>query len=109
VMVIVVALTAIAVYTTPTFSLGISLRILRYAFMVIAATLGLYGIVLVFIMMSIHVVNLKSFGVPYTTPYAPTLFKDWQDLILRGPRTMLTKRPDFLQTKDKKTAEKGER
>src|SRR5690625_792841 len=109
VMVIVIALTAIAAYTTPTFSLGISLRILRFAFMVIAATLGLYGIVLVFIMMSIHVVNLKSFGVPYTTPYAPTLFKDWQDLILRGPRTMLTKRPDFLRTKDKKTAEKGER
>lgn len=108
VMVIVVALTAIAVYTTPTFSLGISLRILRFALMVSAAIFGLYGIVLIFIMISIHVVNLTSFGVPYATPFAPTFLRDWKDLILRAPRSMLMKRPVFLQTEDDTTAEKGE-
>lgn len=108
VMVIVVALTAIAVYTTPTFSLGISLRILRFAFMIVAATFGLYGMVLVYIMINIHVVNLTSFGVPYATPFAPTLLRDWQDLILRAPRSILTKRPEFLQTEDETTAKKGE-
>ena len=108
IMVIVVALTAIAVYTTPTFSLGISLRILRFAFMFAAAALGLYGIVLVYIMINIHIVNLTSFGVPYSTPFAPTIVRDFKDLILRAPRSMLTKRPEYLQPEDPTAAEKGE-
>lgn len=108
IMVIVIALTAIASYTTPTFSLGISLRILRFAFMFAAAAFGLYGIVLVYIMINIHIVNLTSFGVPYSTPFAPTMLRDFKDLILRAPRTMLTKRPEYLQPEDPTAAAKKE-
>ena len=107
-MVIVIALTAIAVYTSPTFSLGISLRILRFAFMFAAAAFGLYGIVLVYIMINIHIVNLKSFGIPYSTPFAPTMLRDFKDLVFRAPRTVLTKRPEYLLPEDPTAAEKGE-
>lgn len=109
VMVIVIALTAIASFTTPTFSLGIALRILRFGFMLAAGLLGLYGVFLVYIMVNIHLVNLKSFGVPYTTPFAPTMLRDMKDLILRAPRLMLMKRPEYLQTEDVKSANKGEK
>lgn len=108
VMVIVIALTAIAAYTTPTFSMGISLRILRFVFMFAAATFGLYGVVLFYIMINIHIVNLTSFGVPYSTPFAPMMLRDLKDLVLRAPRSMLTKRPEYLQTDDATAAEKGE-
>jgi spore germination protein len=107
IMVIVIALTAIAAYATPTFSFGIALRILRFAFLLAAAIFGLYGIILVYIMINIHLVNLTSFGVPYSTPFTPTLLRDLKDLVLRAPRTMLTKRPEYLQTEDETTENKG--
>lgn len=109
VMLIVIALTAIAAFTTPTFSLSISLRILRFGFMFAAAFLGLYGVILVYVMINIHLVNLKSFGVPYATPFAPTMLGDMKDLVLRAPRFMLMKRPEYLQTEDEKSANKGEK
>ncbi|WP_102029141.1 spore germination protein [Salirhabdus sp. Marseille-P4669] len=102
IMVIVTALTAIASFTTPQYSVAISFRNLRYSFMFAAAILGLFGIVLVYIMINIHMVNLKSFGTPYTTPFAPVYFSDWKDLFIRSPLTMLGKRPSFYKTKDKK-------
>lgn len=107
VMIIIIALTAISAYTTPTFSLGIALRILRWAFIFASAIFGLYGIILVYIMINIHMVNLSSFGVPYSSPFAPTMLKDFKDLVLRAPRTMLTERPEYLKTEDETAADKG--
>ncbi|MFD1038917.1 spore germination protein [Virgibacillus byunsanensis] len=108
IMVIAVALTAIASFTLPSYSVAISFRMLRFAFMIAAAILGLYGIILVYIMINIHIVNLKSFGVPYSTPFAPSFINDWKDLVLRAPIPMLTKRPEYMQTSDEKSADKGE-
>ncbi|GIP64530.1 spore germination protein [Virgibacillus pantothenticus] len=101
IMVIVVALTAVASFTIPMYSVAISFRLIRFGFMVAAAFLGLYGIILVYIMVNIHIVNLKSFGIPYSAPYAPTFIKDWKDLVLRMPIPMLSSRPEHLQPNDK--------
>ncbi|WP_042141914.1 spore germination protein, partial [Paucisalibacillus sp. EB02] len=107
IMVIVIGLTAIAAFANPSFGIGITFRILRIGFIITASILGLFGIILVYIMINIHVVNLKSFGLPYSTPFAPTMVKDWKDLIIRAPMTMLTKRPNLLATEDSKSANKG--
>lgn len=101
IMVIVVALTAIASFALPSYSMGISLRIMRFYVMVAAAFLGLYGIILVYIMINIHLVNLKSFGIPYSVPFAPSVFTDWRDLVVRAPLLFNKKRPKFMQTEDK--------
>jgi spore germination protein len=101
VMVIVVAVTAIASFTLPSYSFGIVTRIMRFLIMVAASVLGLFGVVLAFLIIFIHLVNLKSFGVPYLTPISPMLPGDWRDLILRSPVTFLRKRPRMLQTEDK--------
>src|SRR5699024_800641 len=53
VMVIVVALTAIASFSMPEYSVSISFRMIRFGLMIIAAIFGLYGIVLVYIMINI--------------------------------------------------------
>jgi spore germination protein len=107
IMVIIIGLTAIAAFANPSFTIGITFRILRFGFMIAASVLGLYGIILVYIMINIHVVNLKSFGIPYSTPFAPTMLSDWKDLVIRAPMTMLTKRPKYLATEDSKSANKG--
>src|SRR5699024_1808389 len=61
IMVIVIALTAISNFAIPTYSVAISFRIVRFSFIIAAGLFGLYGIVLVYIMINIHFVNLKSF------------------------------------------------
>ncbi|MGY0694612.1 spore germination protein [Virgibacillus sp. FSP13] len=107
IMVIVVALTAISSFSLPAYSVAISFRIIRFGFMIAAAVFGLYGIILAYIMINIHIVNLKSVGVPFSAPFAPSFFKDWKDLVLRAPIQVLTKRPQYLNTVDPESANKG--
>ncbi|WP_099157728.1 spore germination protein [Virgibacillus ndiopensis] len=107
IMVIVVALTAIASFSLPAYSVAISFRLIRFGFMFAAAIFGLYGIIIAYIMVNIHIVNLKSIGVPYSAPFAPSFFSDWKDLVLRAPIQVLTKRPTYLKTTDPESANKG--
>lgn len=107
IMVIVVALTAISSFAIPSYSLAISFRILRFALMIAASIFGLYGLIIGYIMINIHLANLKSFGVPYTTPFAPAFFSDWKDLVIRVPRTMANNRPKMMMTKDPERGNKG--
>lgn len=102
VMVIIVAITAVSSFSMPSYSTALAFRVIRFGFMVAAALFGLYGIILAYIVINIHLVNLKSLGVPYTTSFSPGFGRDWKDLILRFPITMLTRRPKYLQTEDEK-------
>ncbi|MED3564228.1 spore germination protein [Bacillus xiapuensis] len=102
IMVIVVAITAVSSFTMPSFGTALTFRIIRFSFMLAAALFGLYGIILTYIVFNIHLINLRSLGVPYTTPFAPSFVRDWKDLVLRFPITMLTKRPKYLQTQNEK-------
>lgn len=102
IMVIVVAVTAITSFALPSYSFAISLRIIRFFVMLSATLFGLYGIILAYIALNIHLVNLKSFGIPYTTPIAPTFPSDWKDLLLRSPVMQMNGRPDMLKTGEKK-------
>ena len=90
-MVIVISLTAISAFTLPNYSLSIGLRIIRFGTIFAATILGLYGIILVFIMIHIHFANLKSIGIPYSAPFAPNYLSDLQNVIIRAPITTLTK------------------
>ena len=100
IMVIVVALTAIASFSMPSYSFGITFRILRFGFMLSAASFGLYGIILAYIAINIHLANLKSFGVPFTAPFAPTFLRDWKDMLIRLPYIMNDRRPALVQPED---------
>ncbi|WP_274364394.1 spore germination protein [Paenibacillus thermotolerans] len=101
IMVIVVAITAISSFALPSYSFAVSLRIIRFGIMISTAVFGLYGLVMVYIMINIHIVNLRSFGIPYSAPFSPGLGNDWKDLILRAPITMMDERPRILQPVDK--------
>nr|WP_318153044.1 spore germination protein [Metabacillus arenae] len=107
IMVIVVAVTAVSSFSMPSYSTALAFRMLRFGFMGAAAFFGLYGIILLYIVVNIHLVNLKSLGLPYTTPFAPNFFQDWKDLVVRSPITMLSKRPQYLQTDDKERMGSG--
>ncbi|AXF57437.1 spore germination protein [Salicibibacter kimchii] len=93
IMVIVVALTAISNFSIPTYSAAISFRLLRFTLMIAAALFGLYGIMLVYIAINVHLVGLRSFGSYYTSPFAPYNLADLMDAVVRFPTTVLRKRP----------------
>lgn len=100
VMVIVVSLTAISSFVIPEYNLGISVRLLRFCFMILAATFGLFGIITGLIVLVSHLTSLRSFGVPYLSPFAPLSINDQKDTILRFPRMLLRTRPVLIGKKN---------
>ncbi|CAH1056919.1 spore germination protein [Paenibacillus pseudetheri] len=100
-LVIVVAVTAISSFSIPMYSTGITLRILRFAGMLFAAVLGMYGTILFFLLICSHLTRLSSFGVPYITPISPFRVSDWKDLFVRAPLSIMKQRPEMLKTQKK--------
>lgn len=101
-LVIVVSVTAISSFSIPSYSAGITLRLLRFAGMLFAAILGMFGTVLFFLLICIHMTKLKSFGVPYITPFSPIRLNDWKDLFIRAPLTLMKRRPVMMKTQQNK-------
>ncbi|MGG4215915.1 spore germination protein [Paenibacillus sp. FSL L8-0638] len=92
-MVIVVAFTAISNFVIPYFGMASAVRLLRFALMLLAGALGLFGILIGIIPLLIHLVSLKSFGVDYFVPYSPTFKSNMKDLIIRAPWWAMKTRP----------------
>lgn len=99
-MVIIVSLTAISSFVCPSFNMAISIRILRFGFMILAATFGLFGIIIGLIIMVAHLASLRSFGVPYLSPMAPFSAEGQKDVFFRAPIWEMITRPRFLGQKD---------
>ncbi|RKN85706.1 spore germination protein [Paenibacillus ginsengarvi] len=102
IMVIIVALTTIGSFAAPSYSAAIALRMLRFPMMAAAAMFGLYGIMLLLILIIIHLCSLKSFGVPYLSPLTPSRFGDLKDAFIRAPLFWMKNRPSFMKTEDKR-------
>ncbi|PAE40539.1 spore germination protein [Bacillus sp. 7884-1] len=92
-VVIIVSITGIAGFTIPRYSFANGIRLLRFPILFLAGTLGLYGIVLGFLGILLHVTSLRSFGVPYFTPLAPVTITNLKDVIIRAPIWAKTRRP----------------
>lgn len=100
IMVIVVAVTAISSFALPYYNVSIAYRILRFSLMIAASIFGLFGIIVVYIAINIHLVGLSSFGSYYLSPFAPFRFVDWLDLVIRAPLSLLRSRKDEPTTLD---------
>ncbi|ERJ11569.1 Spore germination protein KA [Haloplasma contractile SSD-17B] len=100
VMVIVVSLTAISNLINPTYNSANSVRFLRFVFMFLGATFGLYGISLGVYALILHLCSLRSFGVPYMTPFAPINMQQMKDAVVRFPLWSFFKRPTIITGDD---------
>ncbi|MDI3508762.1 MAG: spore germination protein [Clostridiales bacterium] len=101
-MVMVVAFTAISNFAIPSYDLAISFRILRFILMLSAATLGLYGVILVVMLIISHLSVLKSFGIPYMAPWIPLNLRDLKDTIIRVPWLFMRTRESYMHTQDER-------
>lgn len=95
-MVIVVSITAISSFVSPTYDLAIAVRMFRFVFMVIAAAFGLFGITIGLIALILHLCSLRSFGIPYMSPLAPFNISDQKDTFIRLPKWKMFTRPRLI-------------
>jgi hypothetical protein len=100
IMVVIVALTAIGSFAIPSYNMGATLRFLRFPLLLSAGVFGLFGVMAGVILILLHLVSLKSFGVPYLSPLAPTTLSSLSDTIIRTPLALQPIRPLFWRPKD---------
>lgn len=97
ILLIIVSLSALASFTTPIFKMSNAIRLLRFPFILIAATLGGFGIIVGFIFLLTHLLKLKSLGNPYMVPLYPFRIKNYQDSFIRSSYQYTTSRSRFLR------------
>ena len=102
-MIIIIAITGIGSFATGNYSLGWSYRILRFAFIILGASFGFFGISTGVFIYSVYIGTLKSFGIDFLTPSGDGRLKRalfakniWSDEY----------RPGFLKARKKKKEEK---
>jgi len=99
ILVILVAVTGLAGFAIPYYSLAFALRIYRFFYISLGAALGFFGIAIGLFTQIILTANLKSFGVPYLAPIGPRTVTG-ADIVTRLPVFFHKKRPDYLNPQD---------
>ncbi len=97
ILLIIVALAALASFTTPIYAMGNTIRMLRFPFLVFAEWVGLLGIVLCFCFLMTHLLKLTSLGRPFLEPIYPPRTKDMKDSLIRLPFSLMSRRPQQLR------------
>jgi len=98
VMVIIIALTAVVTFAVPSEDLRGTARMASYFLVILSSILGLYGFLLGFSAVLLHVSSLESVGVPYLSPVSSFHWKEWSDIFVRAPWSNLRKKPQRLQS-----------
>lgn len=102
VLLIIVALSALASFTTPVYQMGNTIRLLRFPFLVFAHVWGLVGITLCFSFLLTHLLRLTSLGRPFLEPLFPPRLSDLKDSFIRLPFAQQSKRPIQVQSDNEK-------
>ena len=83
IMIIVVAISAIAGLSFTSIELTNAIRLYRIILMILASTLGLYGIFLGGLLLITKLASINSFNMPYLAPFSPLIISEQKDAILK--------------------------
>lgn len=108
-IVIIVAFTAIASFTSPTITFGLAARILRFLVIILGAAFGLLGIQFGLLALFVHLVTLRSFGYPYMAPFAPFIREDMKDALIKLPWWQMVYRPKLLGWREPRRQPKAQK
>ncbi|UOQ43597.1 spore germination protein [Halobacillus salinarum] len=100
ILIIIVALSALASFTAPSYLMGTAVRIIRFPMILLAGFWGMIGIFFGLSFLAIHLLKQKSLGRPYLSPLYPFQAKDFNDSIFRMPFQKNTRRPVNVMPKD---------
>lgn len=84
-MIIVVSITGIASLMIPRYEMSFAIRILRLMLLLLAGSLGFYGIALGLFAIQIYLSGVRSLGKSYLSPVTPFSWKIMKDFLIRKP------------------------
>lgn len=96
-MVIVVAITGIASFAIPNPSASFSIRLIRFPLLIASGTMGLLGFAVIFSLLALHAMSLRSFGESYLAPATPFKPGDQKDSMIRFPWWAMGNLPELAK------------
>ena len=112
IVVIVVAFTALCSFAIPNEEFAFSFRILKFVLIALSAWLGFFGFLIGIFLVLVHLASLKSFDVPYLSPYVGAQLNEYQDekdSVVRFPLRMIWKRPIYANPHERTKLKKKEK
>lgn len=94
-MIIIVAICGITSFLTP--KLDQEIITLRILFLILSATLGIYGFAIAALIALVHISSLRSFGAEYAGYLTSTAPQQAKDIYVRSPWWDMIKRPGMIQ------------
>lgn len=94
-LIIITALTGVTSFMVPAVLDAVIL--FRFFLLFMGASFGLFGLCIGLLFMVGYMCSLRSFGVPYMGPLAPTEGNDLKDAIIRLPLWLMKLRPKILK------------
>ncbi len=91
ILIIFVALSALASFTTPNYIMANIIRFLRFPIIILAGIWGFFGIMIAVCFILIHLLRLTSLGAPYLAPLYPLRFKDLPNSLIRMPLSKISR------------------
>ena len=101
-MVIVIAITAVSSFLVVSHTDAVTL--LRFALVIMAGFLGIYGIGVGLIAILFHLCSLRSFGLTYLSPIDPISWSHLKDTFIRAPMRFLVIRKPVIREIDPERA-----
>ncbi|WP_055743766.1 spore germination protein [Brevibacillus choshinensis] len=98
ILLIIVALSALASFTTPIYKMSNTIRFLRFPLIILSGIWGGFGIVVGLCFILTHLIRLKSLGTPYLAPLYPFRHKGYADSFIRASYSKTARRSPILQT-----------
>ena len=102
ILIIIVSITAIGSFATPNYYLGLSARILRFAYIFLGAVAGFLGIVSGLFINILLWTDTKSMGMPMGVPFAPITKKGIPSSLFVPPIWKQEDRDDYINVRRKK-------
>ena len=96
-MIIVVGLTGITSLLVP--KMNAPVIYIRFAFLLLSSCFGFYGFFLTFAVLVIHLINIRSLGIPQVSPSGKLKFQENKDILFRAPWWKMIIRPSFAMNK----------
>ncbi|WP_188456549.1 spore germination protein [Virgibacillus oceani] len=100
ILIIVIAMSALASFTAPSYLMGTTIRVIRFPMIFLAGMFGLIGIIYGICFLIIHLLKIKSLGEPYLAPVYPFRWADLNKALYRAPYAYQYKRFLSFRPKD---------
>ncbi|QTM98530.1 spore germination protein [Sediminibacillus dalangtanensis] len=100
ILIIVVAISALASFTAPSYLIGSTIRVIRFPLIILSGLLGLIGIMASICFLIIHLLKVTSLGRPYLLPMYPFVGKDFSKTFYRLPYYFNLKRSFSYKPQD---------